>query len=53
MKALRRNAAYLLISYPKTKTTEKFGNHKVGNRSPNDCVGVSRQLKVPQGTKCA
>ncbi|MDR3198815.1 MAG: hypothetical protein LBU34_13190 [Planctomycetaceae bacterium] len=39
MKTLRRNAAYLLISYPKTKTTEKFGNHKIGNRSPNGCVG--------------
>jgi hypothetical protein len=39
----RRNIAYLLISYPKTKTTEKFGYHKVGNRSPSDCVGDSRQ----------
>jgi hypothetical protein len=43
---LSPTVAYLLISYPKTKTTEKFGNHKVGNRSPNDCVGDSRQIFV-------
>jgi hypothetical protein len=31
---VRRNIAYLLISYPKSKTTEKFGYQEVGNPSP-------------------